>query len=123
MNSVHTDKVLQDVRRRPPPYSQSGPYLAGGGQGSSSPPPVIVEKVPFLRAGALFLMPNHHQQGALLNLGLPPPPSNSRLRTAMPICARDTFNASYNVTLAYLQENIVKTCEGHMEWAPLTVNR
>ena len=35
--------------------------------------PVIVKKVPFLRAGALFLMPNHHQQqGALLNLWLPP---------------------------------------------------
>ena len=57
--------------------TRSGPYLVcvcvGGGRGQlPPPPPVIVEKVPFLRAGALFLMPNiHQQQGALLNLGLP----------------------------------------------------
>ena len=51
---------------------------SGGGQ----LPPVIVGEVPFLRAGALFLMPiHHHQQGALLNLGLPP--RNFRLFTAM----------------------------------------
>ena len=43
----------------------TGPYLAGGE--GSCPPGNHGEKVPFLRAGA-------HQQGALLNLGLPPPP-------------------------------------------------
>ena len=44
------------------------PSAGGGGV-------IVGGKVPFLRAGALFLMPNHahHQQGAL-NLGLPPPP-------------------------------------------------
>ena len=54
----------------------AGPYLAGGGA-------TAVEKVPFLRAGALFPMPNHHHHGALLKLGVPPPPSNFRLRTVM----------------------------------------
>ena len=79
-----------------------GPYLAGGGgqgaravpsggggQGGSCPPVIrkkcpFCEQVPFLRAGALFLIPNHQQQqGAPLNLGLPPPPSHFRLCTAM----------------------------------------
>ena len=125
MNSVHTVKVLQTVRRSPPPPPPP-PLLPlravpSGGQGAA-PPRYLCKKVALFSSRCPFLMPNHHhQQGALLKSD--PPPSNFRLRTAMPICARDTFKASYasyNVTLADLQENIVKTCEGHMERVPLT---
>ena len=57
----------------PPTYSGRPSCRAVPSGGGAAAPPVIVEKVPFLRAGALFLMSNHnHQQGALLNLGLPP---------------------------------------------------
>ena len=55
------------------------PYLAGAA------PPVIVDKSALFASRCPFSLernvPFHHQQGALLNLGLPP--SNCRLRTAM----------------------------------------
>ena len=70
------------LRAVPIQWSTTGLPRPSGGGGGSCPPGNRGKKVPFLRAGALFLMPNHQQQqGALLNLGLPP--SNFRLRTAM----------------------------------------
>ena len=64
----HTVLLLLSLK----PSYPTGPYLAGGGvQGAAAPG--NGGKVPFLRAGALVLMPNpHYQQGALLNLGPPP---------------------------------------------------
>ena len=67
-------------------------FCTGRGGGGGCPPWYSWKKVPFFASRCPFFMPNHHQQGALLDLGLPPP-NNFRLRTTMAGCPSEPRTA------------------------------
>ena len=81
------------------------------GEGGAAYPPVIVEKSALFVSRSPFSL--DHQQGAFLNLRLPPP-SNFRLRTAM-VCVCGLVSVSScvgaGVGVVCLCDRLLSVCD------------